>query len=68
MIIVGIDPCSRSHTAATIDEQGRLLDGLEVGAGPGGLEKLCGWIAALPEPRLVAMRMRAATDSRSSVS
>jgi transposase len=55
VIIVGIDAHSRSHAAAAIDEQGRLLDGIEVGAGPRGLAKLSTWIAALPKPRLVAI-------------
>jgi transposase len=55
VIIVGIDAHSRSHAAAAIDEQGRLLDGIEVGAGRGGLAKLSAWIEELPEPRLVAI-------------
>src|SRR5262245_5764060 len=55
MIIVGIDAHSRSHTAAAVDEQGRLLDTLEVTAGPAGLEQLCGWLARFEGPRLVAI-------------
>jgi transposase len=55
MIIVGIDPHSRSHVAAAIDEQGRLVEGIEVDAGGRGLELLCAWLAALPQPRLVAI-------------
>ncbi len=55
MVIVGIDPHSRSHAAAAIDEHGRLLNSLEVAAGEGGLEQLTGWIDALPAPRLVAV-------------
>jgi len=55
VVIVGIDPHSRSHTAAAIDEHGRLLDGLEVAAGERGLQRLAAWIAALPKPRLVAV-------------
>lgn len=55
MIIVGIDPHSRSHAAAAIDEQGRLIDGLDVDAGTGGLAQLSDWIAAFPQPRLVAI-------------
>jgi transposase len=55
MIIVGIDPHSRSHAAAAIDEQGRLLEGIEVDAGGGGLAQLSEWIAAFPQPRLVAI-------------
>ena len=55
MIIVGIDAHSRSHAAAAIDEHGRLLEAIEVGAGPHGLAKLKGWIGALSQPRLVAI-------------
>jgi hypothetical protein len=55
MIIVGIDPHSRSHAAASIDEHGRLLEGIEVGAGARGLARLSAWIEALPKPRLVAI-------------
>jgi transposase len=55
MIIVGIDPHSRTHAAAAIDEHGRLIDGVDVAAGVGGLERLCAWIDALPRPRLVAI-------------
>lgn len=55
MIIVGIDVHSRSHSAAAVDAQGRLLDSLEVGAGPTGLEQLCEWLARFEQPRLVAV-------------
>src|SRR3989442_13453024 len=55
MIIVGIDAHSRSHTAAAINEQGRLLEGIEVAAGALGLAQLSAWIEAFPQPRLVAI-------------
>jgi transposase len=55
MIIVGIDPHSRSHAAAAIDEQGRLLDGIDIAAGDRGLERLESWLETLPQPRLVAI-------------
>lgn len=55
MIVVGIDPHSRSHAAAAIDEHGRLIGSVEVAAGAGGLERLCAWIEALAQPRLVAI-------------
>jgi transposase len=55
MMIVGIDPHSRTHAAAAVDEQGRLLEGVEVAAGVKGLERLCAWIDRLPQPRLVAI-------------
>jgi transposase len=55
MIIVGIDAHSRSHTAAAVDEHGRLLNTLEVTAGPAGLSQLCEWLARFEQPRLVAI-------------
>jgi transposase len=55
MLIVGIDPHSRSHVAAAIDEQGRLAGGIEVDAGACGLAQLTAWIETLPQPRLVAI-------------
>jgi transposase len=55
MIVVGIDPHSRLHAAAAVDEQGRLLDGIEVGASPAELARLQAWIESLPQPRLVAI-------------
>ncbi len=55
MIIVGIDAHSRSHAAAAIDEQGRLIEGIEVDAGVRGLERLGAWLKALGQPRLVAI-------------
>lgn len=55
MIVVGIDPHSRLHAAAAVDEQGRLLDGIEVGSGPAELARLLAWIECLPRPRLVAI-------------
>jgi hypothetical protein len=33
VITIGIDAHSRSHAAVAIDEQGRLLEGIEVAAG-----------------------------------
>lgn len=55
MIIVGIDAHSRSHTAAAVDEHGRLLEVIEVAAGASGLAQLSAWIGAFPQPRLVAI-------------
>jgi transposase len=55
MIIVGIDAHSRAHAAVAVDEQGRLLDSLEVAAGPAGLERLCDWLEGFERPRLVAI-------------
>jgi transposase len=55
VVIIGIDAHSRSHAAAAIDEHGRLLEAIEVGAGARGLAQLRAWIEALPRPRLVAI-------------
>jgi transposase len=55
VIVVGIDPHSRLHAATAVDEQGRLLEGIEVGSGPGELARLLAWIERLPRPRLVAI-------------
>ncbi len=55
MIIIGIDAHSRSHTAAAIDEQGRLLEHVEVAAGPAGLAHLAAWLQRFENQRLVAV-------------
>jgi transposase len=55
MIVVGIDPHSRAHAAAAVDEQGRLLGAIEVGASPRELARLQEWIERLPQPRLIAI-------------
>jgi transposase len=55
MIVVGIDPHSRVHVAAAVDEQGRLLGAIEVGASPSELARLQEWIERLPQPRLIAI-------------
>ena len=56
MIVVGIDPHSRAHAAAAIDEQGRLLDGdrdrRRVHANSNGCRR---GSAACRQPRLVAI-------------
>ena len=55
MIVAWIDPHSRLHAAAALDEHGRLLDGIEVGAGLGELARLLAWIGCLSRPWLVAI-------------
>jgi transposase len=55
MIVVGIDPHSRTHAAAAVDEQGRLLEAIEVGSSPVELARLQAWIGRLPQPRLIAV-------------
>lgn len=55
MVIVGIDAHTQSHTAAAIDEHGRELATLTVGAQPAELDRLGAWIDELDEVRLVAI-------------
>jgi transposase len=55
VIVVGIDPHSRAHAAAAVDEQGRLVGAIEVGASPRELARLQAWIERLPQPRLIAI-------------
>lgn len=55
MIVVGIDPHSRAHAAAAVDGQGRLLEAIEIGAGPRELARLQAWIHRLPQQRLIAI-------------
>jgi transposase len=55
MVIVGIDAHTQSHTAAAIDEHGKALATLTVGAHPGELDRLCAWIRGLGAVELVAI-------------
>ncbi len=55
MVIVGIDAHTRVHTAAAIDEHGRVLGMLEVGAKPSELDRLARWVASFDGERLVAV-------------
>jgi len=55
MVIVGIDAHSQSHTAAAVNEQGRALATLEVGASPRELDRLITWIEQLGEVKIVAI-------------
>jgi len=55
VIVVGIDPHSRAHAAAAVDEQGGLVGAIEVGASPRELARLQAWIERLPQPRLIAI-------------
>ena len=55
MVIIGVDAHTRSHTAAAVDEHGRELATLTVGAGTDGLEALDAWIAERGPVQLVAI-------------
>ena len=55
MITIGIDPHSRNHAAAALDDRGRVLAELAVGSGPRELDRLARWIAGMGPERLVAI-------------
>ena len=55
MIIVGIDAHTRRHSAAAIDEHGRVLELLEVGAGVEELDRLTTWVGGFSDDRFVAV-------------
>jgi transposase len=55
MVIVGIDAHTRRHSAAAIDEQGRMLNGVEVAASTDELDRLVAWIGCQGDSRLVAV-------------
>lgn len=55
MVIIGIDAHTRRHSAAAVDEHGRVLDIIEVGAGVEELDRLTTWIGLLAGNRLVAV-------------
>lgn len=55
MVIVGIDAHTRCHAAAAIDEHGRVLGVIEVGAGVEELDRLIAWITVFDNSRLVAV-------------
>jgi len=44
--VIGIDPHSRVHVAAAVDEHGRCVDKYEVGAAPAHLVELVDWITS----------------------
>lgn len=53
MITIGIDPHSRVHVAAAVDDHGRVLGHIEIPAGE--LDALLTWISQQPAPRQVAV-------------
>lgn len=55
MVIVGIDAHTRRHSAAAIDNHGRVLDVIEVGAGVDELDRLIRWTTGFGDDRLVAV-------------
>src|SRR6266702_4291627 len=55
VITIGIDPHSRTHAAAALDDRGRVLAELAVGSGPPELDRIARWIAGMGPERLVAI-------------
>jgi transposase len=55
MFIIGVDAHTRVHSAAVIDDHGRVLDMVEVGAKPDELDRLVAWAGSFSGPRLVAV-------------
>ena len=55
MITIGIDPHSRTHVAAALDDHGRVLAELAVGSNPRELDRLARWIAGIGTHRIVAI-------------
>jgi len=55
MITVGIDPHTRTHSAAALDAQGRVLDEITVGSNAAELDRLARWIEGVGTERTVAI-------------
>jgi transposase len=55
MVVIGVDTHTRTHSAAAIDAQGRVLAEIQIGAGPDELRRLARWIAEQGPARLVAI-------------
>jgi transposase len=50
-VIIGVDPHKASHTAAVLDEHGRVLDQQRISATVDGYQTLRGWAARWPDRR-----------------
>ena len=48
MVIIGVDPHPDSHTAAALDENGKVLDTLRVENTAAGLDEVQQWAEAFP--------------------
>lgn len=55
MIVVGIDPHKKTHTAVAVDTAGKQLDELTFSARAKGFEKLLVWARRLDDERLFAV-------------
>ena len=55
VITIGIDPHSRTHSAAALDEHGRVLAEITVRSDAGELDRLVRWIDGVGSERIVAV-------------
>ena len=66
VITIGIDPHSRTHSAAALDEHGRVLAEITVRSDAGELDRLVRWIDGVGPERIVAVEDRKSTRLNSS--
>ena len=57
--VIGIDPHSRVHVAAAVDEHGRCIDTCEVGASIEQLARLLDWIGRFDVTKVAVEGARA---------
>jgi transposase len=55
VITIGIDPHSRTHSAAALDDHGRILAEFTVGSNARELDRLTRWITGMGPERVVAI-------------
>jgi hypothetical protein len=55
VITIGIDPHSRTHSAAALDEHGRVLAEITVGSDAGELDRFVRGIESVGSERIVAV-------------
>ena len=55
MITIGIDPHSRTHSAAALDERGRVIAEITVGSDARELDRLARWVHGMGPERIVAV-------------
>ena len=55
VITIGIDPHTRTHSAAALDEGGRVLAEITVGSDPPELDRLVRWVEGIGPERIVAV-------------
>ena len=55
VITIGIDPHTRTHSAAALDEGGRIFAEITVGSDPPELDRLVRWVEGIGPERIVAV-------------